>query len=265
MHACMCVNILTIPPSLQMLGGFLASGDTSGKVAVWSMMSQTPSVHSMVDAHSLSLIDLHVVDVNHFITIGTDTPPTTNDDPSTGSSAPTTKAQGSPPEPFSSIIPPSLPPTVLDMLNVDMSQMSIQPVEDGVLAVVPAASTSEAASQYYVKFWEYGKPPKLIKSVNNIGDVLSSSFHCHSPPGNMFLGLGLRNGMIKIYNVPNFTISSELYFPEMKGKDCMHVRLNLSREAPLITPAYYRNPFRDLILTSVWSDGKIMVCQVAKQ
>lgn len=256
--------MLTLLPFLQMLGGFLASGDTSGKVAVWSMMSQTPSVHSMVDAHTLSLIDLHVVDANHFVTIGTDTPPT-SDDASAGSSAPgPTKTQPSPPEPFSSIIPPPLPPSVLDILNMDMSQMSVQPVEDGTV-LAASTTTSEGASQYYVKFWEYGKPPKVVKSVNNIGDVLSSSFHCHNPPGNMFLGLGLRNGMIKIYNVPNFTISSELYFPEMKGKDCMHVRLNLSREAPLITPAYYRNPFRDLILTSVWSDGKIMVCQVAKQ
>lgn len=81
----------------------------------------------------------------------------------------------------------------------------------------------------------------------------------------MFLGLGLRYGVIKIYNIPTFTIASELHFPEMKGHDCTHIKLNLSREVPVINHAYYRNPFRDLILTSVWSDGKVMVCQVAKQ
>lgn len=236
------------------------SGDTSGKVAVWSMMSQTPSTHSVLNTHSLSMTNLHVVDANHFITVGTDVQLASEET----SLSSISKLQATPPDDPFNIVPPS----GLEDLSVDMSQLSVQSADEESSLTASAASNATAAdspAQYVIKFWEYGKPPKLMRDISEVGHVLSSSFHCHNPPGNMFLGLGIADGMIKIYNVPNFTISSELYFPEMKGKDCIHVRLNLSREAPLITPAYYRNPFRDLILTSLWSDGKIMVCQVAKQ
>lgn len=236
-----------------MLGGFLVSGDSAGKVAVWSMMSQTPSIHTILDTHSLSMANLHVVDANHFITVGTDAPEESEDVSPTSS-----QTQATPPEPFSTSAP--------DDLSIEMSQLTVQPAdsEQGTVAS-PPVGIADSPAQFSIKFWEYGKPLKLVKCVTEMGHVLSSSFHCHNPPGNMFLGLGIVDGMIKIYNVPNFTISSELYFPEMKGRNCVHIRLNLSREVPLFTPAYYRNPFRDLILTSMWSDGKIMVCQVAKQ
>lgn len=237
-----------------MLGGFLVSGDTCGKVAVWSMMSQTPSTHSILDTHSLSMTNLHVVDANHFITVGTDVQ-LASEETSLSSSS---KSQATPPDDPFNTVPPSGP----EDLSVDMSQLSVQSTDE---ESSPTASIADPPAHFVIKFWQYGKPPKLLKEVCEMGHVLASSFHCHNPPGNMFLGLGIADGMIKIYNIPNFTISSELYFPEMKGKDCIHVRLNLSREAPLITPAYYRNPFRDLILTSMWSDGEIMVCQVAKQ
>lgn len=241
-----------------MLGGFLASGDACGNVAVWSMMSQNPSKLSTHEMHSLSMINLHVVDANHFITVGKDVQQA--DEEGSAAKPPET----TPPDDQFNIAPPSAPEEV----NLDMSQLSIQSVDkENVLppSAASVATDDHPLPQFSIKFWEYGKPPKLVKEVGEMGYVLSSSFHCHNPPGNMFLGLGMVDGMIKIYNVPNFTISSDLYFPEMKGKNCIHVRLNLSRETPLITPAYYRNPFRDLILTSMWSDSKIMVCQVAKQ
>ena len=94
---------------------------------------------------------------------------------------------------------------------------------------------------------------------------MSSALHYHLPPGNMFLALGLCKGTIKILNVPSFSTASELHFPSMQGCSCEHVALNLSREAPIMTTQYLRNPFRDLILTVAWSDGKVMVCQVARQ
>lgn len=224
-------------------------------------MSQTPSIHITFQSHSLSLTNLHVVDAHHFITIGTDTHPVGggSDDSLGGgvSSAPKTHTQPPAPEPYA-ILPTESP-------DYEMSQLSLQAPEEAVSFSASASSNMESSIQYSIKSWEYGKPPKLVKAISDVGPVVSSTFHCHSPPGNMFLGLGMRNGVIKIYNIPSFTISSELHFPEMKGRDCIHTRLNLSREAPLITAAYYRNPFRDLILTSVWSDGKVMVCQVAKQ
>ena len=230
------------------------SGDTSGKVAIWSMMSQTPTIHSTFQAHSLSLTGLHVMDANHFLTIGnsdSQPAPVERDESTAGGSSNGSKTQLQ--SDSFTIIPSSSP----EQLSFDMSQLSIQPPDEG--------GYDQQATDSSVRYWEYGKPPKMLKAITDIGAVISSSFHCHNPPGNMFLGLGMHNGIIKIYNVPNFTIASELHFPEMKGLDCTHIRLNLSREAPLLTPAYYRNPFRDLILTSTWSDGKIMVCQVKKQ
>ncbi len=237
------------------------SGDSSGLVIVWSMMSQTPSIHGSFQSHSSSLINLHVMDANHFITIGMDSGPNTEDTPvdDTG-----TKPEQVISKEVEAVVPSPAPP---DPLSLDMSQLSLvqQQQSDEGGSLTSSVSSSDDSERSSVKLWEYGRPQKLLKCVDGVGAVTSSSFHCHSPPGNCFLGVGLKSGVIKIYNVPSFNISSELHFPEMKGKDCTHIRLNLSREVPLITHAYYRNPFRDLILTSVWSDGRIMVCQVAKQ
>ena len=229
------------------------SGDASGKVVVWSMMSQTPFIHSSFQSHTPTLTNLHVIDANHFITIGSDASPVAEDGLNNSGSKSQIQSQ------FTVI-----PSTTLESLNLEMSQLTMQSTEDGPNSTT-MSSSSDSLDQFSVKLWEFGQPPKMVKCIENVGHVMSSSSHCHNPPGNMFLGLGMKDGVIKIYNVPNFTISSELHFTEMKGKDCTHIRLNLSRETPVINPAYYRNPFRDLILTSVWSDGKIMVCQVAKQ
>lgn len=254
-----------------MLGGFLVSADCKGNVVIWSMMSHNPTIHSSFRAHTLTLSNLHVVNANHFLSIGSEigSDLSRSDSGTNGAAA---QAQLLPAtEPFTVI------PSSSDDLEVDMANLTMHSSEDiGIHALPPSKAlppsssstpppTSSASIQFTIKLWEFDKPPKLIKVIGDVGPIVCSSFHCHNPPGNMFLGLGMRDGVVKVYNVPTFTVATELHFQELAGKDCIHIRLNLSREAPLITPAYYRNPFRDLILTSVWSDGKIMVCQVAKQ
>ena len=245
------------------------------------MMSQTPSIHSTFSSHSLSLVNLHVVDASHFITVGTDiqAPPPVNEEApppvaNSSLSGPKTQLETTPPHPPTQsetynmvVLPQAPPPSVAESMNFDLSQLSLSQSGDdsAAAAAVVSENPSNPSIQFSIKWWEYAKPPKMGRCVPDVGAAVSSSYHFHNPPGNMFLGLGLRDGVIKIYNIPTFTIASELHFPEMKGRDCLHIRLNLSREMPLVTPAYYRNPFRDLILTSVWSDGKVMVCQVAKQ
>ena len=235
------------------------------------MMNHTPTIHSSFRAHTLSLTNLHVVDANYFLSIGTDT----GSDESRSDSETDSAAAQVPPvtEPFTVI------PTSSEDFEVDMANLSLNLSDDiGIHALSPpttlsplsSSSTSpplnsSSSSQFAIKLWEFDKPPKLSKVIRDIGPVICSSFHCHNPPGNMFLGLGMRDGVVKVYNVPTFMLASELHFELLSGKDCVHIQLNLSREAPLITQAYYRNPFRDLILTSVWSDRKIFVCQVAKQ
>lgn len=223
------------------------------------MMSQTPTLHASFQSHTLSLTNLHTVDPNHFITIGTESNSSSEDDPSHDLGS---KSQIQPAAPAEAC---TIPTSTMDDLSLEVSQLSVQPSEDTPLPALPTGALMEPSIQYSVKLWEFGKPPKVVKVISADGTVVSTSFHCHTPPGNMFLGLGLKNRIVKIYNIPNFTISSELHFPEMKGGECVHIKLNHSREVPLLTHAYYRNPFRDLILTSVWSDGVVMVCQVAKQ
>lgn len=250
-----------------MLGGFLVSADCSGCVVIWSMMSHNPTIHSSFSAHSLTLSSLHVVNANHFLTIGAETgSDVCRSDSGTNGAA----AQLVPATESLIIIPSSS-----EDLEVDMTNLSVRPSEDiGAHSLPPTSLSrpsitpplpSSSSIQFAIKLWEFDKPPKLTKVIGDVGPMICSSFHCHNPPGNMFLGLGMRDGVVKVYNIPTFSLATELHFQELAGKDCLHIRLNLSREAPLITPAYYRNPFRDLILTSVWSDGKIMVCQVAKQ
>lgn len=130
------------------------------------------------------------------------------------------------------------------------------------LSSAGTTTSSHDLNKFNINLWQF---PKLVSSWTEEGVVNSTSFHIHTPPGNMFLAVGLQGGKVKIFNLPSFKIASELHFPEMKGSECSHITINHSRETPIMSSVYYRNPFRDLILTTVWSDGRIMVCQVAKQ
>ena len=80
--------------------------------------------------------------------------------------------------------------------------------------------------------------------------------------GNRFLATGQKNGTVKVYNIPSFSVASEIHFPEIKDLDCCFVALNLSRDKENTHYVNMKNPFRDLILTTAWSDGRVMVCQI---
>lgn len=243
-------------------------------------------------AHSISLCNIHVIDTTRFITIGISPCP---DDRLINSSIVDDRSE----DPANSGESKTRVPSSIEAIGVsmegmssDFSRMSVTASASGGLVsseehslVAPPAvgvgvgvggTASEAVKtatqhpDFMISVWEFNRPPKLIHSLPINGIVISSSFHYHLPTGNMFLATGMQNGTVKIYNVPfptymTLSTASELHFSEMKGKDCIHVAVNLSREVPLSANAYIRNPFRDLILTTAWSDGKIMVCQVARQ
>jgi len=268
--------------SPQMLGGFLVSADSSGKVVIWSMMSHTPAIIRTYNAHSVSLTNLHVVDASHFITVGMEKAAADDPAQTEPTSNGTVSQDVSPPAASPNLI--TLIPSTSENLETKMTSLDINSSVELEEVGTPAATTAAPSSslshtsvtsptqpapsspmQCKVKLWEFDKPLKVVKEIADVGPVMCSSFHCHSPPGNMFLGLGMKNGAVKVYNVPEFTLATEIHFEEMPNADCVQLRLNLSRETPIFTHAYYRNPFRDLILTSAWSNGKIMVCQVAKQ
>ena len=253
------------------------SADSAGTVVIWSMMSHSPAILSTFTAHSISLTNLHVVDASHFITIGMEmaadpaqTEPTSNG----------TVDQDNAPSPAANPNSVTVIPSASDNLESKMAALDVNSSTIELEAGSPAAAAppllhspvssptqppSSSPTQFKVKLWEFDKPPKMVKEIPDMGTVVCSSFHCHNPPGNMFLGLGMKHGSVRVYNVPDFTLATEIHFEEMPNADCVQLRLNLSRETPIFTHAYYRNPFRDLILTSAWSNGKIVVCQVAKQ
>lgn len=228
------------------------------------MQSQQPVVDSSIVPHTTSLINIHVMDNSQFLTVGSgrEEDPThshmvSHDPHPTVSVAPeglvTSASQGT-----------HMQPTGQATVNSIMSEMSNLSVTEEQLNVSLHQEPNSALT-HSVSLWQFSRPPKCIKTISNLGgEISSTSFHSHPHLGIMFLAIGMKNNTVKIYNVPNFSVASELHFPEMKGT-CTYVALNFSREVPVISNAYFRNPFRDLILTTVWSDAKVMVCQVAKQ
>lgn len=228
------------------------------------MQSQQPVVDSSIVPHSTSLTSIHVMDNSQFLTVGSgrEEDPThshmvSHDPHPTVPVAPeglvTSGPQGT-----------HMQPTGQATVNSITSEISNLSVTEEQLSVSLHQDPNSAVTHSII-LWQFSRPPKCIKTVSNLGDEISStSFHHHPHLGSMFLAVGMKDNTVKIYNLPNFSVASELHFPEMKGT-CLYVALNFSRESPIFSNTYFRNPFRDLILTTVWSDAKVMVCQVAKQ
>lgn len=123
-------------------------------------------------------------------------------------------------------------------------------------------SSTPSSANYSASIWDYGKPISSTKTQDNIGPVISTAFHQQPMFGNRFLALGLCGGTVKIYNLPSFQVASEIHFPDISNSDCLQVALNLSRDKENTHHFNMKNPFRDLILTTVWSCGRVMVCQI---
>ncbi len=227
------------------------------------MQSQQPTIDSILQAHISSLMDVHALDNTFFLTVGVGASAVWQED-----AAGHVMSHDLAPLPPSGEAASQTPGVqqlqvtgqqAMDSVAAEMAQLAVN--EEGI----PLHPIAEPMSNYHATLWQFNKPPRNVKTVAKLGDVVSTAFHFHSHVNSMFLAVGLKEGTVKIYNLPSFTVASELHFSEMKGKDCLHVALNLSREVPLQNYAYVRNLFRDLILTTVWTGGKVMVCQVARQ
>ena len=247
--------------SLQVWGGMLVSGSREGKLVVWSMRTQQPTINSEQHVHSVSLSSIHIQDNSAIITIGRGSSvqkdgEATNTSAAVQTNISTSQSLGE--HTMHSASNSGLQDgsgQSMNQLTTEVAQMSVGDVGN---------STSAGQFEDTVTVWQYGVPLRPIKIEEDLGEIVTSVFH-HAHTGNMFLALGLSNRIVKILNLPNFTLASELHFPEMAGKRCLHMALNLSRDSPVPNGSYYRNPFRDLILTTAWSDGKVMICQVSRQ
>ena len=193
-----------------------------------------------MQAHSKLLLDIYVLlDASSFLTVGLNSLVV---DPATGDLAETTPTT-------------TAPPSSAESITANLAKVS--------LTSSPAQISSQAYSNYSVSIWDYNKTISNAKTVDNLGEVLVSAFHQQPLFGNQFLAVGYKGGAIKIFNVPNFTVASEIHFPDISpAGNCCHVALNLSRDKENTHHFNMRNPFRDLILSTVWSDGRIMICQI---
>ena len=182
------------------------------------------------------MLDIYVLlDASSFLTVGL------NSDPALGDLAETTPTT-------------TTPPSSAESITANLAKVSLN-----------SASSPSHVSQPYTSasIWEYSKSVTNSKTVNNLGEVLVSAFHQQPLFGNQFLAVGYKGGAIKIFNVPNFTVASEIHFPDISPTGyCCHVAINLSRDKENTHHFNMRNPFRDLILSTVWSDGRIMICQI---
>ena len=131
---------------------------------------------------------------------------------------------------------------------------------DNLAGRLDDVSLNTVAPNCSIALWEYGKPIKMFKTIDSPGPITCTAFYQHPLLGNRFLAVGLMGGAVKIYNLPSFTVASEIHFQDIADKNCSHIALNLSREREYTQNFNVKNPFRDLILTTVWSDGKIMIC-----
>lgn len=252
---------------LQVWGGMLVSGSRDGRLIVWSMGTQQPTINSNQHVHSASLSDIHVQDSSVIITVGRGAAVQKEAEGSSVAAATAKDMTSSATLRNTSVVSTSTNSNstseasittggapVIGQLTQDLTQLSVS----------DTVNSSTGRFEDTVTLWQYDVPLRPTKIQSDLGEIITSTFYL-AHTGNMFLAIGLCNGTIKILNLPNFTLASELHFPQMAGKDCLHMALNLSRESPIQTHNYYRNPFRDLILTTVWSDGKVMICQVSRQ
>lgn len=199
-----------------------------------------------IKAHTGSLLNVHVLDTSCFLTVGVNHPPsaeTIND----------TKPSSSPHEGTPSDSTP------LEAQTDDPTKSTVSPGVEDIVSTMKNMSINPSSS---VSQWEYGNPVKNIRTLDNFGPVTCSAYYQHTLLGNRFLALGLMGGAVKICNMPTLTVASEIHFQDIIDKNCRHIAINLSRDKEHTYNFNFKNPFRDLILTSVWSDGRVMVCQV---
>ncbi len=197
-------------------------------------------------AHSESLLNIHVLDTSCFITVGI------NKEHSPASSLPPTNELQEVPRDETT-------PTDIKQEDLKSDDATCDDV-DNLAGILDRVSLTTVTPNCSIALWEYGKPIKLFKTIDSPGPITCTAFYQHPLLGNRFLAVGLMGGAVKIYNLPSFTVASEIHFQDIADTNCSHIALNLSREREYTQNFNVKNPFRDLILTTVWSGGKIMIC-----
>ncbi len=221
---------------MQLLGSILLTGAVDGTVHCWNMQSSRPLITTTIRAHSISLSQIHVVNSQHFITVGSnaDFPITLSVESSDKSDEQEAQSAATKGTSTNAVNPSDLATSVI--------KLALEP---------SSADKSNRTNTPVVTLWKFENPPKSVKTFSEFGKIISSSVLVTKFAGS-FLALSLQQGSIAIYHVPDFTLMPE--FPANTTSELLS--LSLARELPT------QSPNREIMLTTVQSDNTVKVYQV---
>ena len=225
---------------MQLLGSVLLTGAVDGTIHCWNMQSSRPVITTTIRAHSISLSQIHVVNAQHFITVGcnADFPITLSvesSNESTGQEAQPATAKGSG---ANAVSPNELATSVI--------KLALEP---------SSADKSNRTNTPVVTLWKFENPPKSVKTFTEFGKMVSSSVLVTKFAGS-FMAMSLEQGPIAIYHVPDFTLMPEFPADASNVTSCKLLSLSLARELPS------QSPSREIMLTTVQSDNTVKIFQV---
>ena len=227
---------------IQLLGSILLTGAVDGTIHCWNMQSSRPLITTTIRAHSTSLNQIHVINSQHFITVGNnaaDFPITLSVESSVGSGD--KESQSSPAK------------------GTSTNAVSPNDLAKNVIKIELAPSSGDKINRTdtpVVTLWKFENPPKSVKTFPEFGEIVSSSVLVTKFAGS-YLAMSLKSGSVVIYHVPDFTMMPE--FPANTTNNVVSYKLlslSLARELPS------QSPNREIMLTAVQSDNTVKVYQV---
>lgn len=219
------------------------TGAVDGTIHCWNMQSSRPLITTTIRAHSISLNQIHVINSQHFITIGSnaDFPITLSVESSEKSSEQESLQSASAKGSSANAVSPN-----------DLATSIIK------LALEPSSGNKNTRTNTpVITLWKFENPPKSVKTFTEFGKIISSSVLVTKFAGS-FLAMSLQQrSSVVIYNVPAFTLMPDFPTDATTGvNSCELLSLSLARELPS------QSPSREITLTTVHSDNTVKVYQV---
>ena len=218
------------------------TGAVDGTIHCWNMQSSRPLITTTIRAHSISLSQIHVVNSQHFITVGNnaDFPITLSVESPSGSGeqeSQSTPAKGT--STMNAVSPNDLATSVI--------KLALEP---------SSGDKSNRTNTPVVTLWKFENPPKSVKTFTEFGKIVSSSVLVTKFAGS-YLAMSLQSGSIVIYHVPDFTVMPECPANTTNSiTSCKLLSLSLARELPS------QSPNKEIMLTTIQSDNTVKVYQV---
>jgi len=206
------------------------------------MQSSRPVITATIRAHSVSLSQIHVINSQHFVTIGnnSDIPISLSVESSDTNVTNESKSGSASSTDTTAVTPDDLATSVIKL----------------ALESSGGDKNNGRTNKPVVTLWKFENPPKSVKTFTEFGTIISSSVLVTKFAGS-FLAMALQRGSIVVYHVPDFTALPEFPVDNATGViSCKLLSLSLARELPS------QSPNREIMLTIVQSDNTVKVYQV---